>query len=157
MTAEPLVSSVTIEKDAPEAQPSAITSLFARYGIDVEVVASKERGPDALPWLVEITIVGSVAAFFASFGAAFGPSEGNDAYPLVKEWLQNLVRVREDGGEGTIEIRDEDGTSIVIDSRIEGEPLDALAEVEWEAVKGNALSWNPRAFRWDSALAQTDR
>ena len=44
LTAEPLVSRVTIEKGAPEDQPSAITSLFARYGMDVEVMAMQSGG-----------------------------------------------------------------------------------------------------------------
>ena len=153
VTAEPLVSSVTIEKGAPEDQPSAITSLFARYGMDVEVMATQGGGsPGMLPWLVEIEIVGPIAAFFASFGAAFGPSEGNDAYPLVTEWLQKLVRLRERSGEGTIEIRDEDGTSLILSSRIAREALDALALVEWETAKGDSLRWDQGAHRWHGVL-----
>ena len=150
MTAEPRVSSVTIEKGAPKDQPSAIKSLFARYGMDVEVMAVRERrSPEVPPRLVEIQIIGPIATFFASFGAAFGPSEGNDAYPLVKEWLQDLFALYERvGTEGTIKIRDEDGTSLNLRGGIADEALDALAHVDWGTVKGDSLTWSQDANRW---------
>lgn len=153
MTAEPLVSSVTIEKGAPEGQPAAIESLFAHYGMEIKVMAVQRRErPGTLPWLIEVKVDGPLAAFFASFGAAFGPSEGNDSYPLVKEWLQKLVRLREGGGEGTIEMSDEDGTSLLLGSGIAGEALDALARIEWDTVKGESLHWDQAAHRWHSVL-----
>jgi hypothetical protein len=104
-----------------------------------------------LSWLIQIAVIGPLPAFFASFGAAFGPSEGNDAYPLAKEWLEKLLQIRESGGgQGSIEIRDENGTSLLLRSGIAGEALDALAVLEWETVKGDPLTWDQGAHRWQS-------
>jgi hypothetical protein len=151
VTAEPLVSSVTVESDVPEGERSAIKSLFAHYGLDVEVAATGQRDPETLSWLIQIAVIGPLPAFFASFGAAFGPSEGNDAYPLAKEWLEKLLQIRESGGgQGSIEIRDENGTSLLLRSGIAGEALDALAVLEWETVKGDPLTWDQGAHRWQS-------
>jgi hypothetical protein len=151
VTAKPLISSVTIERDAPEGQRSSIQSLFAHYGLDVKVAATQPRNRETS--LTQITIIEPMAVFFASFGAAFGPGEGNDAYPLVKEWLQTLLRLRESaGGEGAVQIVDSDGTSLVLTSGIPGEALDALAHVESATVEGGPLTWDQEAHRWRRVL-----
>jgi hypothetical protein len=151
VTAKPLISSVTIERDATEGERSAIESLFAHYGLDVKVAATQPRNREMS--FTEITIIETIAAFFASFGAAFGPGEGNDAYPLAKEWLQTLLQLREStGGEGTVQIIDSDGTVLVLTTGIAGQALDALAHVEWATIKGGPLTWDQGAHRWHRVL-----
>lgn len=157
MTAEPLVLSVTVERDAPAGQASAVESVLARYGIDADVrQVIERRGGDAQGWIVEVAIVGPMAAFFASFGSTFGTTAANDAYPLVKEWIKALWAARGDGGagEGCVEITSDDGTTLLVRSSIPDTALEALADVPWERVAGRFLAWDEAAGAWTAASAR---
>ena len=158
MTVEPLVLSVAIEREAPADQASAIESVLAHYGIAADVKAVLERrSSDALPWLIEIAVVGQIAAFFVSFGSTFGKTPAEDAYSLVKEWIKALWAARADSGtgEGHIEIVDTDGTTLVVMTRLPDGALDALAEIQWDSVSGHYLTWDGTTATWRDQTSES--
>jgi len=51
-------------------------------------------------------------------------------------------------GQGSLDISAPDGTEIALDSRIPDEALDALAEIDWDAVRGDYLTWDDDRREW---------
>jgi hypothetical protein len=152
MTVEPLVLSVVIEAEAPAGQASAIKSVLAHYGIgaDVKTVMERRSAQVVMPWVIEISVVGPIAAFFLSFGSTFGRTAANDAYELASEWIKALWAARADSGtgQGSIEISDSDATTLVVTTGIPDEALDALARVQWDRVQGHHLTWDEATSVW---------
>jgi hypothetical protein len=151
MTAEPLVLSVAIESEAPADQASALTNVFAHYGIDADVKTVMERrSAEPMPWAIEISVAGSIAAFFFTFGSTFGRTAARDPYPVVTEWIKALWTARADSGtgQGSIEISDSHGTTLVLAKGIPDKALDALASVPWDRVQAQHLTWDDTTSDW---------
>jgi len=158
MTVEPLVLSVAIEREAPAGQASAIKSVLAHHGIGADVHRLSElRSADAMPWVIEISVVGPIDAFFTAFGSTFGRTAVADPYSLVAGWLKALCTARAESGtgEGTIEISDTDGTTLVVTTGLPDVALDALADVQWDRVRGHHLAWDGTAGVWRDEPALT--
>jgi hypothetical protein len=154
VTAEPLVLGVAIEQEAPADQASAIKSVLAHYGIGADVHSAMERrSADVMPWVIEISVAGPIAVFFDSFGSTFGRTAVADPFSLVTGWIKALwaVRANSGSGEGSIEISDTDGTTLVITTGLPDVGLDGLADVEWDRVRGHHLAWDDRVCRWRDA------
>ena len=158
MTVEPLVLSVVIEREAPAGQESAIKSVLAHYGIGADVNRLAERrSADAMPWVIEISVVGTIDAFFESFGSTFGRTAVADPYSIVAGWIKALWAVRADSGtgEGRIEICDTDGTTLVLTTGLPTVAFDRLADVQWDRVRGHHFAWSDTAGVWrGSALGR---
>ena len=152
MTVEPLVLSVAIEREASADQASAVKSALAHYGIgaDVKSLLERRNRDDVMPWVIEIYVGGPIKAFFESFGSTFGRTAVADPYSLVASWIRALWTARADSGtgEGSIEISDGDGTTLVVPSGLSDAALNGLADVQWGRVRGHRLAWDDTAAVW---------
>lgn len=151
MTVEPLVLSVAIEGEAGADEASAIKSVLAHYGIGADVHRLTERrGTDVMPWVIEISVAGPIDGFFKSFGSTFGRTAVADPYSLVAGWIRALLtaRVESGTGEGSIEISDADGTTLVVTTGLPDAALDGLAGIQWDGVRGHDLAWDDTASLW---------
>ena len=159
MTVEPLVLSVAIEREATAGEASALKSVLAHYGIGADVNRVMERrSADVMPWVIEISVVGPIAAFFESFGSTFGRTTVADPYSLVSAWIKALWTARAESGtgEGSIEISDTDGTTLVVATGLPDDALDGLAGVQWDRVCGHQLAWDDTAGVWSDPAPSAD-
>ena len=63
---------------------------------------------------------------------------------------QGALTARADSGtgEGSIEISDADGTTLVVTTGLPDAALDGLADIQWDEVRGHDLAWDDTASLW---------
>lgn len=140
---------VYIEDTATPDHRDAVTQAFARAGFDVDVEAGYgRRSADVLPWIVQVDLLLPVKVFLlAVVGAA-----GTDAYSGVKKWVKDVRSARAGAGtgEGSIQIRDPDHTTVILPTTLPDEGVDALRDLDWDEMRSGYLVWDPdRKVWWD--------
>jgi hypothetical protein len=141
------VIQVHIEETAPAEQSSAVKRVFADSGLDAEVTADYgRRSLDVFPWAIIFVVSTPLRAFFQSFGS----EGGKDAYAKFKEFMHQLRKSRSGAGSGsgTVDVSDPDGTRIIFGSELPDEAIEALANVDWDAVRGGYIVWNNERQEW---------
>lgn len=138
---------VSINDFATDPQLEAVEEAFRSAGIDAEIEANYfMKSADLVPWIVSISLAYSAGAFFSGF---FGKL-GADAATRMQEWVRELRKAWESSPAlpGSIVIRGEDGTTVVI-----GDPPEqayaSLLELNWEEVEGSYLLWNEERGEWE--------
>jgi hypothetical protein len=138
---------VFIEETAPEGHVEAVEEAFAEAGFEVRVAAGYGRkAAGALDWVVHITLAVPIVTFFASFAS----EAGKDAYASVKEWTRKTWRARRDAGtgEGSIVLRDPEGSNLILSTSIPPDALDALRDIDWNESRGGYLVWDSVRREW---------
>ncbi len=149
-----MIDEVIVEDTATPDEVAAVKEVFARAGFDVEVDAAfGRRSADVLPWIVSVVLVTPIVAFFASFGA----EAGKDAYGAVKAWIAELfaARRKSGNGEGAVELKDPDGTTLILSTRYPKDAIDALARISWDQHRGGYLTWDSEAGEWRDPLKRS--
>lgn len=151
----PEIESVKLDVLAREHEVAAVEEAFARAGFKVEARPTVETRADhlgaaVLPWLVYVVVTVPLGAFLVGFGSA----AGKDAWGAVKTWVWDVWEARESpyGVGGTLDVRDPLGTRLVLSPPLPDEALDALAEIDWEAVEGGDLHWDENRGEWRDAM-----
>ena len=101
--------------------------------------------------MITVTVATPVIAFFQSFGSELG----KDAYIRFKRWFHE---VRDGGpGKGSIVVRDSRyaGTSVVLDSNLPDEALQALTE-ERHLGTSEYIGWDPGQHAWVPVTPSSD-
>src|SRR5438105_13058130 len=112
---------------APADEVEAVERVLRSLGFDAPVDASFERrGIGDYPWVVYVTTP-VVAGFLGKLGA--------DLYDGAKRLVLGMRDARK-GARGSVVVRDEDGTQLVLASTIPDEAFRALQALDWGALKG---------------------
>jgi hypothetical protein len=144
-----VVEEVSLDVGASPGEVRAVEEAFARAGFQVEarpVVIS--RSADVPPWIIYVTILVPVAEFFR----AFATDAGKDAYAAVKAWAQDVMAARRESRDGSVDLTDPEGTDLILSTHFPDEALDALAEIDWDEVRGGYLLWDVETGRWFDQL-----
>jgi len=138
---------VAIETEASPEQLAAVAEEFARAGFGVEVEASyARRSADLLPWVILLELRVQTKPFFD----AFLTQAGADTYTAIKNFLRRMSQARKGAGtgEGEIRIRDPDKTWVILRSTLPDEAIEALRDLDWDAVRGDYLEWDYSRKVW---------
>ena len=139
------------EKTADADEVAAVEAIFAAAGIPIQVAFGSESRfglpVSALDWFVVVALGGPIISFFNSLGS----KAAEDSYEPIKKWFLELIAARGAPEDGYVEILDTDGTMLEVDGEIPEHALEALAEIDWENVKGNHMVWDPSSGRWVDA------
>jgi hypothetical protein len=144
-----VVKDVSLDVRASAGEVRAVEDAFARAGFQVEarpVVIT--RGAFVPPWVIYVTILVPVAEFFRAFAA----EAGKDAYAAVKTWAKDVMAARRESGDGSVDLRDPEGTTLILSTHFPEEALDALSEIDWDDVRGGYLLWDAEKERWFDQL-----
>lgn len=154
MSDAPEIVSVYADVEALSDEVAAVEGVFRKAGFDVEVNATYERRSTSanLPWIIGITLGVPITVFFT----AVGTEAGEDVYAAVKAFVKDLwqTRARPDG---SVSLKDPDGTQLILATRIPERAIDALANVDWSQKRGHYLIWDEVREAWrDPARADPD-
>jgi hypothetical protein len=142
---------VMFERTAAADEVAAVEAIFARSGIPVQVAYGSEARfglpVSALDWFVVVVLGGPIVSFFSSLGS----KAADDAYEPIKKWFLEMIGARGAQEDGYVQILDTDGTTLEVDGEIPDHALEALAEIDWENVRGNHLLWDAGTGRWVDA------
>jgi len=147
-----VIGDVSIEAEATAGQEEAVNEVFRRAGFEVESHATIFRASaDLKPWLVHVTVLVPLAAFFAAIGA----QAGKDAYAVAKAWAKDMFEARKNSGlgRGSIVLHDLNGTQLILSSQWPDGAFDALPELDWAELEGGYLTWDETEGRWINQLS----
>lgn len=143
VVADQAIERVLVEDTASPAEVSEVAEAFRAAGFDVDVDAAYGRkSAGALPWIVYATLAVPFARFFETLAV----KAAEDAYAPIKAWIKSIWAARSGSGtgEGSIALEDPEHTHLILPTRLSDEALDALAEIDWDAVRGDYLVWDGR-------------
>jgi hypothetical protein len=131
---------VVIEAEAPTGHVEAVELALRRAGIEASVESAYERkSAELLPWVIQLPVGSTLAAFFAKLGA----EAAGDAYGQLKQLVADLCAARSGAGDGTgaVDFADDDYTHVVINADVPDEALRALLDIDWAEVQAGWLVW----------------
>jgi hypothetical protein len=141
------IERVLVDDAASSDEVRAVEEAFAASGFPVHIDPRYERrGAGVYPWVVSITLTVPIGAFLAAFAA----EGGKDAYAAAKGWIRTVWAARRESvaDHGSIELVDPEHTHLILATRITDEALDALATIDWDAVRGDYLVWDDARSEW---------
>lgn len=143
-----LIRQLWVEFGASNADIARVDAVFAKYGLPAQAAEGYPLTggpPVAIQWVVYVVLATPIGAFFATFGS----EAGKDAYGAVKTWVQDLAAARQaTGAAGKVQIHASDESSLVIPWAISTEALDALRQVDWNAMRGGHIIWSEQRKAW---------
>jgi hypothetical protein len=131
---------VAMDEEASVAEVEAVEAVLRKAGFSEPVSPSVgRRSLGDLPFVIYVSA--PVMAFLSAFmGAA-----GKDAYDSLKHFVRDVRAARRDRP-GSIVIEDresrEDSTVLVLSADLPDEAFEALADLDFEALKGAYLVWD---------------
>lgn len=109
------------------------------------------RSAGSLPWAI-IATLGTLT--IGTFIATIVKEAAKDVYALrIREFIERLFETR-DRPEGNLEFVDGEGTRLIIPTQISKRALEALAEVDWPAKRGDYLTWDERRDEWRDPMRE---
>jgi hypothetical protein len=142
------IERVVMDVEATAAEVAEVKEAFRQAGFDVAVRPSYERkSADVLPWIVYVTLAAPIATFFTTLAA----KAADDAYPAIKRWVKSVWNARR-GRDGSIVLRDPDGSYLILGTRIPDEAIEALAHLDWSRKLGQYLIWDEGRGEWQDQL-----
>ena len=142
------IERVLIEDKASAEDAEAVAEAFARAGIDVEVDrAIGRKAAIDLPWIVAVPLGISITAFLTGFFS----EAGKDGWQVLKALVRDLATTRSGAGtgEGSLELRDPDGSRLVLPSSISDEGIEALSDIDFNRMRsGSDLMWDRAHQVW---------
>jgi len=145
------IESVHADVEASRAEVREVEDAFARAGfVEIRVRADEvRRSTGLLPWIVAVTIGVPVKSFFDGFFA----TPGERTYDALEAWVKDIWRARHsDVRAGAINIEDPDGTTVILSTTIPDEAIAALANLDWDQLRGGYLIWEDEQRQWRDVL-----
>jgi hypothetical protein len=145
------ISHVSLDSSASNREVVAVRESLHKYGFDAEVEPDYEARAAALvPWIVLVALGIPVGSFLRAFGAEAGKAAGRDAYELFKAWVREVWDARRpsESDRGSVVLNDPAGTTVVLNTGLADDALDALARLDWDMVEGDYLTWDADRGAW---------
>jgi hypothetical protein len=145
------IKKVVIEDTAPAEHVDAVKDAFARAGLDVEVEAAYgRRSLDLLPWAVVVVLAYPIKPFLDGFFTRMGDRAADDSYDGFKTLIRDIIEARRGtgNGNGSITLSDPDHTNVVVPSPLPEGVIEALRNLDWDAVRGDYLVWDELHQDW---------
>jgi hypothetical protein len=145
---------VSLDEAASPEEVAAVTAVFGRAGFEADVDANFGRKSAALlPWAIIVFLGTPLAKFFWAFFGRLGKRAADDVYPSLREFIKELIAARSSSAapRGDIRFMDRDGTNLIVSAEITDEAIDALAQLDWEAMRGGWLLWDTERGEWRDA------
>lgn len=118
-----------------EAVERVLHSLGFHASVDAGIV---RHGIGDYPWVVYVTTP-IVAGFLGKLGT--------DVYDGAKRLVFGIRDARK-GAQGSVVVRDRDGTQLVLASTIPDEAFRALQALDWSELKGGYIQWDDEGKEW---------
>jgi hypothetical protein len=145
----PTIYNAKVEAEAPVEEVDAVNRLFHEAGIDVEFQRDVYRfSSGVLPWIVTFGIATPLITFLSAFAKKTGELAAEDAWPILRDLVRNLLRARADNPNGYVELNEGEGdVDIVLPPSLSDEAYAALVSLDFTRAVGR-IGWDPSEQAW---------
>jgi hypothetical protein len=145
-----MIEAVELDAWATEQEIAAVEAAFARAGFEVKAEPVIEASSADATWIVLVKIGVPALTFTRAFLSGVGSAGGRDAYGAARRWVQEVWEARDarPNAGGSLNVRDPEGTRIVLSPPLSEEALEALADIDWASVRGSDIFWDTKAQAW---------
>lgn len=145
-------ASLILDRSASAEEIDGVVAAFSRAGLPVDDAQAgyETKGVGDGAWLVLVFLGGTA---IGSYLHGFFAEAGEEDLHRFREWLTDVQAARNPSGEtGALAFQDDQGTNLVVASKLPDEAIEQLRELDWSQEMGHYLVWNRSQRQWRDAM-----